>query len=59
MEEQEGRIPAYSLSIEQKTKGEMTWRVSVHLDDKEQALIDLADLVGKVIAKVNSLKAGE
>ena len=59
MEEQEGRIPTYSLSIEQKTKGEITWRVSVHLDDKVQALLDLADLVGKVIAKVNSLKVGE
>jgi len=59
MEEQEGRIPTYSLSIEQKTKGEITWRVSVHLDDKEQALIDLDILVGRVIAKVNSLKTGE
>ena len=59
MDEQEGRIPTYSLSIEQKTKGEIIWRVSVHLDNKEQALLDLGVLVGKVIAKVNSLKLGE
>jgi len=60
MDEQvEGKIPTYSTKFEQKTKGEVTWAIGVHLDDKEQLKADTEALVEWALTTATKIKKPE
>lgn len=59
MEEFEGRLPKYTTRFEQKAKGEITWAIGVHLDDKEQTKIDTEELIEWVLKTATKIKQPE
>jgi len=56
-EEFEGKIPAYSASIDKKTKGEVTFHLSVHLDDLEEVKKAVIDMKGFLLSEAQDLEA--
>lgn len=56
-EQIEGKIPAYSASIDKKTKGEITFHIAVHHDDMATLKEGMRELKEFVLSEAQDLEA--